>query len=255
MTIAAVMVAGAAFAEEVSAPAGPVFTGSIETELTQNPTTDKLETETTIGFGVAVEGVAYGNVSVESIDGNTFEIDEYVLGTKVGQADVSFGDRDGVFVEAVSDYANLDEPAIAENLQVKIAGLSVAAGFTDVQNDAADISNVQAAYALSLPGFNITASGDYNLDSEKYIVGGRVASELGAGATVTYAEATEVVEFEVDYQAKGLLVYLNGDQDDVTQNVGAGYSTNFNGLTLGADVNYNFDSEDITPRATVTFSF
>ena len=256
-TIFAMALATTAWAEqEATTPTMPVFSGGIELEFTNNPTTDKVETDTTIDLGLDAGDIAFGGIKIKSTDGDTFELDEWMLGTEVGVATFSIGDMGGIFLEAESDYASLDNPTIKESVQISVDDFKVALGFSDLENDALDIERVQGAYTYNIEGLgSITGSGDYNLDSEQFMVGGRVATVMGAGGTITYAEATEKFNFEVDYTMNGAMVYLNGDEDDMTQNIGAGYSTDFNGLNLGADLNYNFDSEDVTPRVTVGFSF
>jgi hypothetical protein len=259
-TLFALVFATSAFAEQatVTEPLGPVISGGVEVEFTRNDTTDKIESETTLELGINAGDVAFGGFSIKSTDGNTFELDEWMLGTEVGVATVSFGDQGGVFVEALSDYAALADPnaTTKESLQVSVEDIRIALGFGDIENDVSDLENVQAAYTLSLDGIgDVTASGDYNLDSEQFTLGGRLDSELGAGATVSYAEATEVIEYEVDYSINGAMVYLNGDQDDLAQNAGLGYGVDFNGLNLGAKMNYNIDTSDITPSVSVGFSF
>jgi hypothetical protein len=48
---------------------------------------------------------------------------------------------------------------------------------------------------------------------------------------------------------------LNGDENDATQNAGVEWSKGFDGLTLTADANYNFDSSDVTPGVNLSFNF
>ena len=41
----------------------------------------------------------------------------------------------------------------------------------------------------------------------------------------------------------------------MAQNVGGSYTYDLSGVELGAGVNYNIDSEEMTPTASVSFSF
>jgi hypothetical protein len=52
-----------------------------------------------------------------------------------------------------------------------------------------------------------------------------------------------------------MTAYLNGDENDMTENVGAGYEMVVGGLDLGTDLNYNFDAEELTPSVTLGFAF
>jgi hypothetical protein len=53
----------------------------------------------------------------------------------------------------------------------------------------------------------------------------------------------------------GVTAYLNGDDTDALQNVGASYGRTVAGLDLGTELNYNLDSEEFTPSVTVGFAF
>ena len=68
-------------------------------------------------------------------------------------------------------------------------------------------------------------------------------------------EATEKFAFEADGTVFGFTAYINGDQDDMTQNLGASYAYDFNGIELEPSVNYDMNAEDFAPAVTATFSF
>ena len=53
----------------------------------------------------------------------------------------------------------------------------------------------------------------------------------------------------------GLSAYLNGDDDELAQNVGGKYEFNWNGLDLEAGANYNIDDEEFSPMVSAAFSF
>ena len=249
LAAAAVMAASVASSET---PAGPV-TGSMELEINKD-----AETTLTLGAGLNAGDLAFGSFNVESVGGGNFALDQWQIGTTVGPVTVSLGDQDGVFVEG-TDYTTLEEPAMAESLQVSVGDAHVALGFTDLAADATDISNVQGAYTLNMSALSFTAAGDYNLDSEDWLAGGRVSglevAGVALGAATTYGSANETFAFEVDGTVMGITAYVNGDQNDALQNVGAGYGRNIAGLDFTADVNYNIDTEELTPTASVSFNF
>jgi hypothetical protein len=136
----------------------------------------------------------------------------------------------------------------------------VAVGFTDWTADITDVSNIQGAYTIGTTIANITASGDYNVNSEEWAVGGRATTEglisnVALGGTVTYGSEAEVFAFEADATVMGITGYLNGDQNDTLQNVGGSYSYNIGAANLEGGVNYNIDSEEFAPSVSLSFAF
>ena len=53
----------------------------------------------------------------------------------------------------------------------------------------------------------------------------------------------------------GLTTYINGDEDDLLENVGVGHEFDWSGASVETDVNYNVDDETVTPSVTLSFSF
>ena len=252
LAAAAAFVASVANADTVN-PAGAMPTGEIELEINS----DK-EATLTLGAGLSAGDLAFGSFNVESVDGGSFELDQWQIGADVAGATVSFGDQDGVFVEG-ENGATLAEPAMEESLKVSVGDAQVAVGLTDWNADITDISNVQGAYTIGAGFASVTASGDYNLDSEEYMLGSRAdgveIANVMLGTTLTYSSADEQVAYEVDGTMMGVTAYANGDVDDVLQNVGASYGRTVAGLDLGTELNYNIDTEEFTPSVTVGFKF
>lgn len=235
--------------------------GSIEVEIAENAAGDFAAT-TTFNAGIVAPGLAFGEIGVESVDGNTFEVNKWYIGTTLGSVGtVSFGDHDGgVFVESYSDYSTIAEPAMEEALIVSAGAAAVAVGFTDISSDVTDVSNVQGAYTLDAGIAAVTVSADYNFNDEEYAIGTRTSGiELGPvalGSTLSYASATETLAYEMDAtMSYGLTAYVNGDDADALRNVGAGYTRDIGNLTVFTDVNYNIDTEELAPSAGITFSF
>lgn len=240
---------------------GPIIGGSIEVAVAENAAGDYAAT-TTFGASIAAPGLAFGEIGVESVDGNTFEVNKWYLGTTIGQnASVSFGDHDGgVFIEPYSGFSTVADPAISEALIVGVGSAAVAVGFTDIKSDITDVSNVQGAYAFDLGLAVATASADYNFNTEEYALGlrseGLELAGVALGSTVSYQSSNEVFAYEMDATViNALTVYVNGDTDDALRNVGAGYERAMGSLTFNADVNYNIDAEEFAPSAGITFSF
>jgi len=252
LAAAAAMAATVANADTVN-PAGAMLTGSMEVEVNS----DK-EATLTLGAGLSAGNLAFGSFNVESVDGGSFTLDQWQIGADVAGATISFGDQDGVFVEG-ENGATLAAPVMAESLKVSVGDAQVAVGLTDWNADITDVSNVQGAYTVGAGFVSVTASGDYNLDSEEYMLGGRAdgveIANIMLGSTLTYSSANEQVAYEVDGSMMGLTAYLNGDDTDALQNIGASYGRTVAGLDLGTELNYNLDSEEFTPSVTVGFSF
>lgn len=236
----------------------PIIGGSIEVEVKENDAGDFAATST-LNVGMASVGVAYGYASVESVDGNTFEIDEWQLGTQVGSVGVSFGNQGDLFVSSWSDYSNVFDSAMAESLAVNAGAASVALGFTDITSDVTDINIIQGAYTLALGTTLLTASAEYDFDAEEWAVGtrseGLELAGINLGSTMSYASATETFAYELDGGIWGLTTYVNGDQNDMLQNIGAGYTLDYSSMAITTDINYNIDAEEFSPRVAVALSF
>jgi hypothetical protein len=53
----------------------------------------------------------------------------------------------------------------------------------------------------------------------------------------------------------GVTAYVNGDNGDAFRNVGAGYFRGVGNLDVFANVNYNIDTKEVTPKAGISFNF
>jgi len=247
------ILAAAAAMTATVAHAEPTLSGSMEIEVNKD-----AEATLTLGAGLSAGDLAFGSFNVESVDGGSFDLDQWQMGADVAGATLSFGDQDGVFVEG-ENGATLAEPAMEESLKVSLGDAQVAVGLTDWNADITDISNVQGAYTVGAGFASVTASGDYNLDSEEYMLGGRASgvevANIMLGSTLTYGSADEKIAYEVDGTMMGVTAYLNGDDTDTLQNVGASYGRTVAGLDLGTELNYNLDTEEFTPNVTVGFKF
>ena len=259
-SVISVFAVSSAVAEETTKTA-PAIGGSVNVEVTENTAGDYVAT-TTLGLSIAAGDVAFGSVSVESVDGATLEIDEWAIGTNVGVATVSFGKQDDLMVgndfEIVGGDTIADLADDHESLQVTVGAASVMVGLTDVTADVTDVENIQGAYTFGVADSAVTAVGDYNMDSEDWTVGAKTGlnfGEVNLGGIVTYGSADEVFAYEASAGYGIATAFVNGDDADMLQNVGAGVSTNVKGLGVYAEGSYNIDAEDTTVGAGVTFNF
>jgi hypothetical protein len=153
----------------------------------------------------------------------------------------------------------LAAPAMAEAVQVTVGDAVVAVGLTDWTTDVTDVSNIQGAYTMNVANLDVTAAADYNLDSENTILGAGVGGlDLGlasVGGALTYDVDAETFGYEGVATAMGITAYLNGDDTDALQNIGGDYEMEVGGATFTAGANYNLDTEDFAPTASIAFAF
>lgn len=185
-------------------------------------------------------------------------LDTWTVGTTLGFATIAIGNDNGVFVGAEGEQT-IASPAMTESIQITVDSAEVAVGFTDWNSDLTDISNIQGAYTVASDLADIKLAADYNFNTENTVVGAEVSDvELSIatlGAAITYDMNAEHFAYEWLATVAGLTAYVNGDQEDVLQNVGGEYIYNLGAVKLTSGVAYNFDSEDFNPTAAVTFSF
>lgn len=238
--------------------------GSVGVEFTENAAGNYVA-ETTLGFGATADtdaGLAFGGFTFESVDSGNLTVDEWQVGIALPVATLSFGDQGDIFVgndfEIVGGDTLANPASDHASLIAEFGAAAVLVGFTDITTDLGDIENVQASYTVASGQIGVTAVGDYNIDSENWIVGAKADAKLGevaVGGIVTYADATEVVAYEASAGYSFVTAFVNGDDADALQNVGAGVAYDVNGLNLYAEGTYNIDAETNSVGAGVSFSF
>lgn len=247
--LAATMIAGAAHAQTIS--------GEVSLDVAENAAGDYGVT-TGFDLGVDAAGLATVDLDFSATDGGAVTLDNWTVGTTIGNLGVAIGDDNGVMPGAEGEQT-LAAPAMTESVKVTAGDAAVAVGFTDWTADVTDISNVQGAYTLGVAGLSVTAAADYNLDSKNTVLGAGVGGlDLGVaalGGAVTYDVDAELFAYEGVATVSGITAYVNGDQNDAFQNVGGSYDYLIGGAKLGAGVNYNVDKEDFAPTASISFAF
>lgn len=248
-TIAAMAFAGTAMAQTVS--------GEVSLDVAENAAGDYAVT-TGFELGVNAGELATVDLDFSATDGGAVTLDNWTVGTNIGAVGIAIGDDNGLFPGAEGEQT-LAAPAMAESVKLSYGDAAVAVGFTDWAADITDISNIQGSYTLDVAGLAVTAAGDYNLDSENFVLGAGLSGiELGAvglGGVVTWDNDAEAFGYEAVANAYGVTAYVNGDNNDALQNVGGSYEYGLGGATLNAGVNYNIDTEDFAPTAGISFSF
>ena len=251
-TIAAVAFAGAANAADLG--------GSVGVEFTENSAGDYIAT-TTLGMGVSAGGLAFGSFNIESVDGATFALDEWQLGTTVGTTTVSIGDQGDLFpgagLEIVGDNT-LADPATNDSVMADFGNVAFMVGFTDVTTDVSDIANTQASVSTAAAGADVNLAVDYNNVSHDLTYGADVGYTYNAallGLVATYADSNKTTAYEASAGYGIVTAFVNGDNSDWSQNVGAGVNTEFGGLNVYAEGAYNLDAKDTTLGAGLSFNF
>ena len=260
-TVAAMAISTAAFAEDtvtkVTTPVAPVLSGEVSLDFAETAN-DKIGGTMNLDLGVDMGGLATVDLDFVGQDGSALDLDTWAVGTSVAGVGVAIGDDLGVMPGAEGEQT-LAAPAMAEAVQVTVGDAVVAVGLTDWTTDVTDVSNIQGAYTMSVATLNVTAAADYNLDSENTVLGAGVGGlDLGLaslGGAMTYDVDAETFGFEGVATNGGLTAYLNGDDTDMLQNIGGEYEVNVNGATFTAGANYNIDTEDFAPTASIGFAF
>jgi len=247
-----------AFAEStpVAPAAGILIGGEVSLDFSEQTSGDWGGT---MGVDLDVDS-AVGGVALDfsATDGGNLTLDNWTVGTSVSGVALAFGDDNGLLPGAEGEQT-LAAPVMTESLQATLGTASVAVGFTDWTSDITDISNVQGAYTLGTAVSDVTLSGDINLDTDNIVLGAEIAGvDLGAasiGGAATYDTDAEIFGFETVAKTGSIVSYLNGEQDDLLQNIGGEYQVDVNGATFTAGANYNLNSEELTPTVGLSFNF
>lgn len=232
---AAIFLASTASAAEV--------TGDVEVTVDGDAV---ATTELTLDF------VAYEDIASASITLDENGVDGYSIGTMVSGVTLSYGDQGDIMLGGglnVVGGSTLADPVSADtSLIVGIAEAQVLVGFGA---DLSEVENLQLSYDMGM----VAASLDYNVDSEELTVVGAGSYTFGTVDTGLLVSYDDTFAYELTAGAYGFVAYVNGDEDEMLQNVGAGYETDFAGLTVFAEAEYNLDSEEVTPAVGVSLSF
>tara|TARA_R110000782_G_scaffold230464_1_gene316745 strand:+ start:2480 stop:3214 length:735 start_codon:yes stop_codon:yes gene_type:complete len=236
--LAVILTAGAANAADV--------TGEIE--IVANDSGDVVN-EITLDF------TADGGIATAGIKMDETGITGYNLGTTVSGVTLSYGDQDDIMTSGglrVVGGGTLADPTSADtSLIVGVDGAQILVGFSD---GITDINNLQLGYTIG----GLGATVDYNVDSTDITVVGSAGYEVAGivgNALVSFDDSDNNVAYEVSAAVYGLTTYVNGDQDDLMQNIGAGWEDEIGDLTLFAEAEYNIDSGDVSPAVGISFAF
>lgn len=259
LSIISATIAAFTFATTVSAAE---VSGEVNVEITENAAGKHIAT-TTLGVDFGASDLAFGSVETESVDGATFTIDTWNIGTNVGGVTVSFGKQEDLMVE--NDFEIVGGDTIAapaddhESIMLSYGSATLMVGLTDVTADVTEVENVQVAYGTVVAGADVTGVVDLNNFTNETTVGVKSSFMLNdsivIGGIATYGTDTELFGYEASAGYGIATGFVNGDDTDMLQNVGVGVSTEFNGLGVYAEGSYNIDAKDTTVGMGVTFNF
>jgi len=244
--------AGNAYAADIS--------GSVKLDVTQN-SSDKWVGKNSIdlGFGSTLETGAFGSIDLGMVDGGAVALDGWSLGTAVNGMSVSVGDQGDLFpgagLEVVGDDT-LADPSTSESIIVSLGDASFMAAVKDYKTDMTELQNLQLGYSAEVNAIGVGVALDYNMDTEEFAYGADVSAEIqgaAVGAVITYANEEFAYEASASYSA--LTAFVNGDMDEMAQNVGGQVATDLGGINVFAETAYNLDDEAWTPAVGASFNF
>ena len=259
MSTVAVMALGtSATASEIGGITVPVISGEVELTFGENVSGDwagDMALDLNVNAGTSPVFLDLGFVAN---DGTTVELDTWVVGTLYNGSGIKVGNDIGTWVGAEGEQT-LADPVMGSGVAVSLSGATLALGLTDWKSDITDLENIRASYSMGISGINVTAAGDWNMNTENAMLGAEASGidvgPVDLGAAVTYDMDASVFGFEGFTDIMGVTAYVNGDQDDVFQNVGGSYTKSFFGAGIETGLNYNVDSTEIVPTVSVAFAF
>ena len=244
--------AGSSYAADVS--------GSVKLEVTQNSSDDWVgKNKVGLSFGSMAPVGAFGSADLEMVDGGTVALDAWSLGTSVNGMSLSLGDQGDLFpgagLEVVGDDT-LADPATSESIIVSVGDASFMAAVKDYKTDMTELQNLQIGYSAEVNAIGVGAALDYNMDTEEFSYGADISAEVqGIGASTVFTYANEEFAYEASASYSALTAFINGDMDEMAQNVGGQVTTELGGLNLFAETSYNLDKEKWTPAVGASFNF
>jgi hypothetical protein len=240
------------------------FAAEINGEVTLDAAKSGDDYTVTSGVELGIFGeMGMGSITIAVDENDGLVLDKWAVGAMAGEFELTFGDQ-GDLMDAFEGQtkfvggqtlANLDDDYVSARATAR--GVSVAIGFEDIKSDVTDIKNVQISYSTVIGTFDVATAIDFNIVTDDYTIAGFASTEISGietSATVTFSD--DVVGYEVSAGYGMFKGFLNGDQDDLAQNIGGGaYHTMKNGMEVYAEASYNLDSQEITPAVGLAFKF
>lgn len=233
----------------------------ISLDFSENAAGDVVATKS---FDVDITGAAGGlALGLTTDDQDRVVMDSYSVGTKIGGVALTFGDQGdlmGAFegqTEAVGGQTLTDLNDDYESIQVRYKEYGLMLGFNDVGSNVMEIDNVQVSAGTEIAGLTLGAAINWEEATEDFSFAGSAGVEIESVAvTGTVTNHNELTGYELSAGYKDFAAFFNGDENDMSQNVGGGvYKEIGGGTNFYAEAGYNFDAEELTPAAGISFSF
>ena len=209
------------------------ISGKVAVDFSENASNDYIATKS-ISLGIeGDQGVAFGSISIETNASDEVVLDEYSLGVNITEtASVSYGEQGDIFIggglEEVGGNTLANPSDAGESIIANIGALSLRGLFSDTGSDISDFDTVQAKFSTSVDKFSIGAAVDHTIDGGDNIYAGSIAFDVNESVNlstvVTHDNSlTDKVAYETIIAMNGVSAYVDGDEGDWSQNVGAGY--------------------------------
>lgn len=243
-TVATLSLATAAFANEsnvsVDASVAKASDAAVEYNLAF---TGDFAFDVAAGTSVLVGGELTFDDIASSTDAS---LTSYYVGVGFAEAYVTAGIQSDLFVNG----AGLAAPASGEySVIAGYADYAVFVGYDD------EVTNVQAAAAVTVANVGADVAVDYNVADEDFAFAVTVAVEVAGLDSVVAATYDDAFAYVFSTEYAGVTGFVAGNEADVLTDVGAGYSVAVGEATVYTDAEYNLDSKVTVLTAGATLQF
>ena len=218
----------------------------------------------TKSFDIDVTGAAGGvAIGLATDDNNNVVLDSYAIGTEIEGFALTFGDQGdlmGAFegqTEAVGGQTLTDLDDEYESIQVRYKEYGLMLGFNDVGSDVTEVDNVQVSAGTEIGVLSLNAAVNWEEATEEFSFAGSAGLDVESVALLgTVTNHDDLMGYELSAGYKDFAAFVNGDENDMSQNIGGGvYKDIGGGTSFYAEAGYNFDTEETTPAAGISFAF
>jgi hypothetical protein len=253
LLLSALMITTSSYAE---------ISGSIGVDFSENASDNVIATKD-IDLNISSD-VGFASIAVITNSSDQLVLDEYALGVKYTEGSISYGEQSDIFIGGGLEVVGADTLANPSDAGESIIGsyknTSVRFKFTDTGTDVTDFDTVQLKHTLNIGKVDVAGSVDHTIATDDNIyaieAGLNIAPEVALTTVATHDNSlTDKVAYESIITTKGVSLFVNGDEGDWSQNVGAGYISSYKSVDWYVEAGYNMDSEDVTPAAGVSVNF
>jgi len=253
LIISALLISGSSFAG---------ITGSVGVDFSENASDNIIATKD-IDLNISSD-VGFASIAVITNASDQLVLDEYSLGVKHTNGSISYGEQSDIFIGGGLEVVGADTLANPSDAGESIIGswnkTTVRFKFTDTGTDITDFDTVQLKHSIDVGKLALSGAVDHTIDGNTnvYALSSTVAlnDDVSWTAIGTHDNSlTDKVAYESIITTKGVSLFVNGDEGDWSQNVGAGYKTSWKSVDWYAEAGYNIDTKDVTPAAGMSVNF